>query len=55
MLPKKNPSPLAHDTDETNQAPKLLIVTASVDLALQLDRVSRCSNFISMIISNTLV
>ena len=31
------PSALAHDTDEKNQALKLLFVTANVDLVLQLD------------------
>ena len=52
----KKPSPLAHNTDEKNQAPKLLFVTAAVDLVLQLDlRVRKCSNFISMILSNTLL
>ena len=52
---KGPPSPLAHYTDEKNQALKLLFDTAAVDLVLQLDLwVRKCSNFISMIISNTL-
>ena len=34
---KKTPSPLAYNTDEKNQALKLLFVTAAVDLVLQLD------------------
>ena len=52
---KRTPSPLAHYTDEKNQPLKLLFDTAAVDLVLQLDLwVRKCSNFISMIISNTL-
>ena len=34
---KNDPSPLAHNTDEKNQALKLLYVTTAVDLVLQLD------------------
>ena len=34
---KTTPSPLAHNTDEKNQALKLLFVTAAVDLVVQLD------------------
>ena len=53
---KKTPSPLAYNTDEKNQALKLLFVTAAVDLVLQLDLwVKKCFNFISMIISNILL
>ena len=38
MFPKKRTlSPLAHNTDEKNQALELLFVTAALDLALQLD------------------
>ena len=31
------PSPLVHNTDERNQALKVLFVTAAVDLVIQLD------------------
>ena len=38
MFPKKTtPFPLAHNTDEKNQALKLLFVTTTVDLVVQLD------------------
>ena len=38
MFPKKTtPFPLAHNTHEKNQALKLLFVTATVDLVVQLD------------------
>ena len=40
MFPKKQPHPslpLAHNTDEKNQALKVLFVTAAVDLVVQLD------------------
>ena len=36
-LLKNDPLPLAHNTDEKNQALKPLFVTAAVDLVLQLD------------------
>ena len=53
---KKTPSPLAHNTDEKNQALKLLFVTAAVDLVLQLDLwVRKWSTFIFIILSNTLL
>ena len=52
---KTTPNNLAHNTDEKNQAFKLFI-TATVDLVLQLDHWGRkYSNFIFIIISNTLL
>ena len=56
---KTSSSPLAHNTDEKNQALKLVFVTAAVNLVLQLyfwvRKVRKCSSLIFIIKSNTLL
>ena len=37
FLKKKKPCPLAHNTDEKNQALKVIFFTAAVNLVVQLD------------------
>ena len=49
-------SVLTHNADEKNQALKLLLVTAAVDLVSELNLWARkCSSVIFFIISNTLL
>ena len=57
IFPKKTtPFPFAHNTDEKNQALKLLFATATVDLVVQFDLwVRKCSSFIFVIMLNTLL
>ena len=53
---KNDPSLLAHNTEEKNQALKLLFVTAAAYLVVQLELwVVKCSSFIFIMISNTLL
>ena len=53
---KNDPSSLTYNTNEKNQALKLLLVTAAENLLLQLDLLARkCSSFIFNIISISLL